>query len=532
MMVAKSLFTPTLLALCFFLIPTILALVYPISFWLGNDYEPLGLANAMNMAFRLANHQMYPAPGMAGHPGVPFYFMNWLALALAGYPLASGGLEFLQTVIDHLQHYQRIAIFLAASAGAAGVYIFTRVAQSLAPTWVTLAGLLMWLVSTPASIATFLSPSHESFAIFLNALFFSTLLRLAHDKRGTLNTYLLVGGVSALAYLNKLSYVYILAALVGAIVVQYVFSATDRKKVILLLFAACLAFGLVVLATAYTVIGWSAFLALLSFHRSVMMGSGLYGTGSQTIVSPDEIRSAILAIPADAAYAIPMALVGGLGLVVAGTASILKKRQTISEGIIIIGSGLAAFLSAVFVMKHYHSHYAAGVSATIPACAVSYYLLAKRWQFGIAIATVAILMMAYPVLRTIKDDLDNRLDRTRLAELDLKDIMALTAGSKKVVDFAYRTPFSQYGEGFVVYYAGVQPLTDAYVKDRHGITNSLTEALVKEDVGAYVIDKTYFPSAEAVKLANNFDLLGPSSVQYKEGDKLFELRTVFLLVRN
>jgi len=489
-MVAKSRFNTTLLAVGFLLIPTILALLYPISFWLGNDYEPLGLANALNLAYRLADHQMYPAVGMTGHPGVPFYFMNWFALALAGYPLASDGLEFFHAVIDHVQHYQRIAIFLAAFAGAAGVYIFARVAQSLAPAWVMLAGLLIWLVSTPTSISTFLSPSNESFAILLNALFFSALVRLADDKSGTISTFVFAGCVSALAYLNKLSYIYIPAALVAAIVVQYVFSAKDRLRLALLIGAFCLAFGAIVLATAYTVIGWNEFHALVSFHRSVIMGSGLYGTGSQTMVSPDEVRSAILAVPADKAYAIPVALVGGLGLVVAGTVSVLKKRQTISEGTIVIGSGLAALLSALFVMKHYYVHYAAGVSATLPACTVSYYLLTKRRHFGIAIATVAILMMAYPVLRAIKGDLDNRMGRTRLAEVDLKEIMALTAGSKKVVDFAYRTPFSQYGEGFVVQFAGVQPLTDAYVKDRHGITNSPTEARVTEDVGTYVSRQT------------------------------------------
>src|SRR5262249_8452100 len=119
---------------------------------------------------------------------------------------------------------------------------------------------------------------------------------------------------------------------------------------------------------------------------------------------------------------------------------------------------------------------------------------------------------------------------THDAQLDLNEIQALTAGSNKVVDFAYSTPFAQYGEGFVIHYAGVPPLLDAYLKDRRGTTNSLTEALIAEDVGAYVIDKSYFPDAEAVRRAPNVDLLGPKPIQYKEGDKLIELRTVFLLI--
>jgi hypothetical protein len=529
--------TSLLLAACFFLTPTLLAFLYPISFWQGNDYEPLGLANALNMAYRLADHRMYPAVGMTNHPGVLFYFMSWLALAFAGYPVASGGLKFFYTVIDHVQHYQRTAIFLAAFTGAAGVYIFARTTQVLVPVGVTVVGLLLWLVSTPASITTFMSPSNESFAIILNALFLSALALLAYGKNMTLGGVVFAGCVGALAYLNKLSYMYIPAALAFAIFVKHAFPGTDRIRGALLFALFVFAFGATVLATAFFIIGWSEFQGLLTFHKGVILGSGLYATGSQTVVSADELRSAIVAVPAERTYAIPIALAGGLGLVIAGATSIIKKPQHISAGTMSVATGVAAMLSALFVMKHYGFHYTAGVSATLPACVVSYYLLARSWDYkvGIAQATmamIAVLLMAYPVIGAVKRDLDKRIESTRLAEIDLKEITALTMGRKLIVDFAYRVPFSQYGEGFVLYYAGVQPLIDEYVKDRHGVTNSLTEAWVTEDVGAYVIDKNYFRNAEAVKQATNVDLLGPKPVQFKEGDKLIELRTVFLLIRN
>jgi hypothetical protein len=113
----------------------------------------------------------------------------------------------------------------------------------------------------------------------------------------------------------------------------------------------------------------------------------------------------------------------------------------------------------------------------------------------------------------------------------MKQISALTEGMTRVVDFAYRVPFPQYGEGFVIYYAGVPQLTQEHLRDRRGLTNSFTEHLVMEDVGGYVIDKNYFRDVEAVKNAPNLDLLGPKPVKFNEGDKLIELRTVFLLIR-
>jgi hypothetical protein len=113
----------------------------------------------------------------------------------------------------------------------------------------------------------------------------------------------------------------------------------------------------------------------------------------------------------------------------------------------------------------------------------------------------------------------------------MKDINAHTAGMKRVVDFAYHVPFSQYGEGYVVHFAGIPRLTQEYLRNRQGVTNSITEQSVSEDVGAYVIDKGYFSDVEAVKNAQNLDLLGPKPVQFRADDKLIELRTVFLLIR-
>src|SRR5690242_12136498 len=100
---ARSTFLgPALLAAGFFAIPVSLAYIYPASFWTLTDYEPLGLADAMSMAYRLADLHLYYALGLTGHPGVPFYFLSWLALALTGHPIAwSDG--FFRDVLDHVE---------------------------------------------------------------------------------------------------------------------------------------------------------------------------------------------------------------------------------------------------------------------------------------------------------------------------------------------------------------------------------------------------------------------------------------------
>src|ERR1700739_4331992 len=124
---------PALLAIGFFAIPVSIAYIYPASFWALSDYEPLGLSDALNMAYRLADMQLYRAVGLTNHPGVPLYFLSWLALAVIGYPVASGP-DFFRVVLDHVEQYHLVMRIAVALVGAAGVFIFARAASRLVPT--------------------------------------------------------------------------------------------------------------------------------------------------------------------------------------------------------------------------------------------------------------------------------------------------------------------------------------------------------------------------------------------------------------
>src|SRR5882724_3850175 len=172
---------PVILAAAFFALCIFLAFWYPRPFWMITDNETLGIADALNMAYRLADRQMYEANGMSYHPGVTFYVMSWLALALAGYPVASAS-NFFNTVMAHIEDYHRIILCLAALVGAAGVYVFARTARNLVPAGVVVIGLLVWLVSTPATLTMFMSPGFDSFAIVVNALFLAVMVPLAYEE--------------------------------------------------------------------------------------------------------------------------------------------------------------------------------------------------------------------------------------------------------------------------------------------------------------------------------------------------------------
>ncbi len=527
---------PFILAGAFFFIPVLLFFSHPFSFWGSGDYEPLGLANALNMAYRLADLRLYAAEGMSNHPGVPFYLTSWLALAISGHPVA-GSANFYSDVIDHIEDYHRVSVVLAALVGAVGVYVFARTALKLVGVGATSFAILLWLASTPATIICFLILGFEPVALLLNGLFLAVLARIAFDPEIDLKVLAIGALVGALAYLNKLSYLYIPFALVCALFWKAVFLNIGwRRATRLIAFSVVIFIGAVV-ATGYFFIGWDAFNVLLSFHRNVILGSGLYGApGDHLIVSGEGIRNAIASIPVERTYAVPLALIAGLALFVAGLRTGFANRERQGVAIVSIGVGLAALLAALAVIKHYAFHYTAGVSAALPACVVAACLLAQTWDLrarraAAVIAAVTLLLMAGPVMRGVWTGAVGRYDRSKVLSADMKEIEDHTAGITRSIYFTYHVPFRQNAEGFVMQYAHIPRLTEQYLQGRRGVTNNTVASWVTEDVGAYVIDKNYFPDVEAVKSAPNLDLLGPRPVRYNADDKLIELHTVFLLIR-
>jgi hypothetical protein len=527
---------PLIPAAAFFFIPVVLFSAYPVGFWTSTDYEPLGLADALNMAYRLADLTLYPAEGMTNHPGVQYYLTSWLALALSGHPVATGSAySFLRDVVDHVEDYHRMAVYVAALVGSAGVYLFARTALKLISPAATVSALLLWLVSTPATILCFMATGFEPFALLINGIFLVMLIRIAFDRELDPWMMVLAGCVGAFAYLDKLSYIYIPLALVCAIFWKAVFCGIGWRRGAGLIAISVFTFFGAIIATGHLVIGSNAFTALLRFHRNVILGSGLYGSGSQVVVSGEGVRRAIMAIPGDEAWAVPLALIGGAALWIAGIVTGLRNRQDNSVAIIAIGTGLAGLFSALSVLKHYDTHYTAAVSAALPGCVLACCLFARNWNPSVRLAAVAtvwvaIALMTGPALRYVGGILAARSEITRLAVADIKQVGAETAGMKRAVGYTYRVPFPQYLEGFIVHYAGVPRLTDEYVENRGGVISSYAGPPVSE-IDAYVIDKAYFPDIAAVKSAPNLDQLSPNPVQFEAGDKLIELHTVFLLIR-
>ena len=204
----------------------------------------------------------------------------------------------MSALIEHVETFYVITIWLGALTGAFGIYVFARTARHVAPAGVVIFGLLVWLVSTPATLLTIVAPSIESFALLINALFFLVLVQLVNDRNVTPGVSALSAAVGAFAYLNKLSYIYIAVSLAATGILNLVL----RRPGWVRSGGLCLVFGTVflaiVVAVGFLIIGREGFHDLIEFHKQVVRGSGMYGAGEEVVVSGDAVRRAIAAIPA------------------------------------------------------------------------------------------------------------------------------------------------------------------------------------------------------------------------------------------
>ena len=201
-----------------------------------------------------------------------------------------------------------------------------------------------------------------------------------------------------------------------------------------------------------------------------------------------------------------------------------------------MGVGVASSFSGFSVLKHYAPHYSAAVSCIVPACVIAAFVMLDAWNIRLrarfstaALVSAALCILAIPAVSAANDLMSAYWRRTLDAEADYK-VIARYISKTPLVGFAYAAPFREYGEGFLLANIEIPQLTFQYLAEQSGTISSFTQHLVQRNVGVFIIDKSRFSTIEAIKTADNFNLLGPTE-KYQATDELIELRTVFVLVR-
>ncbi len=153
---------------------------------------------------------------MGYHPAVLFYVFSWLAaFAALGAGAIGSDLAYFDRLIDNAP-----LLFISLKACAilvTGLLVFAcrQSLARLAPAGVVLLAIALYFAVTPQSVFRAVYPLTETFALAVNALFAVGLVRFAKNPLGW-GPYVLNGFVVAFAYLLKVSFLYVYAALVVA----------------------------------------------------------------------------------------------------------------------------------------------------------------------------------------------------------------------------------------------------------------------------------------------------------------------------
>jgi hypothetical protein len=504
------------------------------SFWTSADYGMLSLSHAIHLEWRVNQWQNYPAPGLAGHPGIPFYFASWLAVALVVPSFSPGGFDRFSEIVANAEGIYVANQMIAIAVIVLSSYAFFRIARKVVSTRVALVALGMWLASTYQVLLTATSLSIETFAFPLNVLFLWMLVRLATDARISATNCLLAGLVAATGYLLKLPYLYVAVGLGAAILASVLINRRGVLHSVQSIVLMVDSFVLCVAGVGYAVLGEVALNALLNFHHDVIFHSGFYGSGAAGLVESSHAKAAWASLMKFGAFASWVALMLGFICVVLSLRCWISKKGHPAEIVIGVGAGVAALFSALGVLKHFIEHYAAGVAPTLATAVIALFLLVRNShpktanRLGLLCAILLAFGLPHSVYFAAAEKanhvarrIDSLSDRRQLEEI-------LQAHEGNAV-FTYHVPMREFGEGFILHYSGVPALQQEYkARDQARVSSYMQP---KGHFRYVVLDKTYFPDVSAIRRSSNLDPVGSVAISQSNDDEIVEMRRSFVVIK-
>src|SRR5260370_1076238 len=97
--------------------------------------------------------------------------------------------------------------------------------------------------------------------------------------------------------------------------------------------------------------------------------------------------------------------------------------------------------------------------------------------------------MAYVVMPGLASHVLQGTQMNKMLRADEQEIAAQIAADKRMVEFTYKAPFAEFGEGFVLVIAGIPRLSEEYLRRSQSTISSFMAREIKPDVGIYVLDK-------------------------------------------
>jgi len=187
-------------------------------------------------------------------------------------------------------------------------------------------------------------------------------------ERAGSGTWIALGIVLALAYLNKLLWItWSVAALVAWLAAVACEPARFRRHVLDGL-ALCAGFGATVALVGFAMFGWSGLARMLSVHFSYLWYSGHYGSGAPGVVSMDMLIDSWQRMRVSIIELLVLAATGGGLLAIAAQIAIARWRDVSWRArqvplLVLLGSSFLFSFAAP--IKTYYPHYLTPCAALI-----------------------------------------------------------------------------------------------------------------------------------------------------------------------
>lgn len=361
----------------------------PTSLW-GVPLDPpvMSLAQAVNIDFWLRE----PGPRALSQaqyyqPGLWYQFASYAAYRAVG---GSGSPEQLfDAAMRDPQSFWNVLRTLPLILSFMGMALTWRMSRGIGALARSIALVSYFVCSATLTFGTTLF-FNESITLILAAIYFAAAFSvLADNNARPVLSAVVCGLAGAILYLHKMNYIAWSLALVPALLAGAALGRFSWKSAFLRVTVMVAAAVIGVLLLGYVLLTPSGLRQMLESHREIILGSGIYGQGARTVISPRVVLSNLKDVWIGEMSTL---LFLGLSMALAAFAIVRHARdrawllRTLPEGVLVFA---AAAVTLLAVLKHFQGYYVVAVSAVFPFLVIWLARAGYRHAFWILAAIVA-----------------------------------------------------------------------------------------------------------------------------------------------
>lgn len=358
----------------------------PTSLW-GVPLDPpvMSLAQAVNIDFwlREPGHRAL-SQAQYYQPGLWFQFASYAAYrATAG---AGSPEQLFDAAMRDPQAFWNVLRLLPLLLSFIGMALLWRLSRGIGPRALAVASYFVCSAALTFGTTLFFN---ESLTLVLAAIYFAAALQLLGSPARPMSVAVICGLASAVLYLHKMNYVVWSLALIPALLTSAALGRCRWTSALLCILVMMATMVVTVLALGYLMLTPLGLRQMLEAHREIVLGSGIYGQGSRTVISLQVVLSNLKDVWSGERSLLLFLATACLLATVAVMRHLTDRAwlaRNLPEGIFVFAAAAVTLLS---VLKHFQGYYLVAVSAVFPFLVIWLARAGYRHLLWLLVALVA-----------------------------------------------------------------------------------------------------------------------------------------------